>query len=100
MKYKAILFDVSDTLVEYRPNFAEICRDRVRSQGMEIAFKELGLPPEQCLYVGDHPIDVLCSKKAGMDCAWIVGDWEKAHVTPLYQADCHIRSVMELMDIL
>ena len=42
---------------------------------MEIALKELDLQPQCCLYVGDHPLDVLCSKKAGMDCAWIIGDW-------------------------
>jgi phosphoglycolate phosphatase-like HAD superfamily hydrolase len=27
------------------------------------------LKAEACLYVGDHPFDVLCSKHAGMDCA-------------------------------
>lgn len=67
---------------------------------MEIALKELNLSPERCLYVGDHPLDVLCSKKAGMDCAWIVGDWDKAHGIGPYRADYHIKDVKELMDIL
>ena len=36
---------------------------------MEIALGEMGLSPEKCLYVGDHPFDVLCARRAGMDCA-------------------------------
>ena len=36
MKYKAIIFDVSDTLVEYRPNYATIYGDRLRSMGIEV----------------------------------------------------------------
>ncbi|MGF7142985.1 FMN phosphatase YigB (HAD superfamily) [Anaerotaenia torta] len=30
LKYKAIVFDVSDTLVEYSPNYAQIFGDRLR----------------------------------------------------------------------
>ncbi len=67
---------------------------------MEIACKELDLSPASCLYVGDHPLDVLCSKRAGMDCAWIVGDWNSAHGTCPYRADYHIKNVTELIDIL
>ena len=32
---------------------------------------------EKCLYVGDHPFDVLCAKKAGMHCAWLANEAEK-----------------------
>lgn len=38
---------------------------------MEIALSKLGLLPKDCLYVGDHPFDVLCAKKAGLDCVWL-----------------------------
>ena len=38
---------------------------------MEIALGEMHLSPEKCLYVGDHPFDVLCARRAGMDCAWL-----------------------------
>ena len=38
---------------------------------MEIALNEMRLSPEKCLYVGDHPFDVLCARRAGMDCAWL-----------------------------
>jgi len=37
---------------------------------MQIVLEELGLKPDQCLYVGDQPLDVLCSKQVGME--WIV----------------------------
>lgn len=36
MVYKAVIFDVSDTLVEYRSNFAKIYGDRIRSLGIEV----------------------------------------------------------------
>ena len=38
---------------------------------MQIALEKLGLDAASCLYVGDHPFDVLCARSAGMDCAWI-----------------------------
>ncbi len=38
---------------------------------MHLALEGLGLPADRCLYVGDHPLDVLCAKQAGMDVAWI-----------------------------
>lgn len=31
----------------------------------------LGVAPAESLYVGDHPFDVLCAERAGMDCAWV-----------------------------
>ncbi len=67
---------------------------------MEIALKELDLPPECCLYVGDHPMDVLCSKKAGMDCAWIIGDWDKVYELGSYKEDYRIMNITELIGIL
>ncbi len=67
---------------------------------MEIALKELELPPERCLYVGDHPLDVVCSKKAGMDCAWIAGDWGQVSEMGPYREDYRIQDVTELVGIL
>jgi len=37
MKFKAIVFDVSDTLVEYRPNYAQIFGERLRYLGFEVS---------------------------------------------------------------
>ena len=38
---------------------------------MQIAMVNLGLNAVDCVYVGDHPFDVLCAKSAGMDCVWL-----------------------------
>ena len=38
---------------------------------MQIAMANLGLDAVDCVYVGDHPFDVLCAKSAGMDCVWL-----------------------------
>jgi len=67
---------------------------------MEIALHNLNLTPADCLYVGDHPLDVLCSKKAGMDCAWIVGDWEELDDSIPFKEDYRIKNVSELKDLL
>ena len=67
---------------------------------MEIALSELMLPPEACLYVGDHPLDVLCAKEAGMDCAWIVGDWGELHESIPYKEDYRIGNVADLVGML
>ena len=37
MAYKAIIFDLSDTLIEYTPNFAQIYSERVGSLGYDIS---------------------------------------------------------------
>lgn len=67
---------------------------------MEIVLKELDLPAESCLYVGDHPLDVLCSKQAGMDCAWITHADTKLHESIPYTEDYRIERVTQLLDIL
>jgi beta-phosphoglucomutase-like phosphatase (HAD superfamily) len=36
LKYEAIIFDVSDTLVKYSPNYAQIYGDRLRGLGFEV----------------------------------------------------------------
>lgn len=38
---------------------------------MQVACEKLLVDPARCLYVGDHPFDVLCAKHAGLSCAWI-----------------------------
>lgn len=67
---------------------------------MALALNELGLPPESCLYVGDHPLDVLCSKQAGMDCAWIALEEDELHGSIPFTEDYKIGSVTQLKDIL
>ena len=38
---------------------------------MQMALNNLALNASDCLYVGDHPFDVLCAKEAGLDCVWL-----------------------------
>lgn len=66
----------------------------------EVALQEMHLSPEECLYVGDHPFDVLGAKDAGLDAAWL-----KTHITrmPEYvtqKPDYILRDIKELSDIL
>lgn len=67
---------------------------------MEFVLDKLDLSPESCLYVGDHPLDVLCAKKAGMDCAWIARPDAKLHASIPFREDYRINHITELMDIL
>jgi HAD superfamily hydrolase (TIGR01509 family) len=67
---------------------------------MELVLNELDLPPESCLYVGDHQLDVLCSKQAGMDCAWIARTEAKLHYSIPFSEDYKIDKVTKLLDIL
>lgn len=67
---------------------------------MQIALVELGLKAENCLYVGDQPIDVLCSKQIGMDCAWITEDNCTLPTSILYEEDYRIHRLSDLLNIL
>lgn len=66
---------------------------------MKIALRELGVRADASLYVGDHPLDVLCAKGAGMDCTWLFGDWDGLPDMIPYQADYRINQITELLRI-
>ena len=56
----------------------------------EYVCKQLGCAPEDCAYVGDHPInDVDGSRNAGMTAIWIrsVGSWMDGVDPALYFID-------------
>lgn len=69
-------------------------------QIMQIVLEELSLEAEQCLYVGDQPIDVLCSKQIGMDCAWIAAEDFSLPDDITYKEDYKIHSLKDLIKIL
>lgn len=69
-------------------------------QIMQIALKELNLFPEDCLYVGDHPFDVLCAKETGMDCAWIASENSILPEIVPFKEDYKINNVKQLLGIL
>lgn len=67
---------------------------------MQIALEELNLKAESCLYVGDQPLDVLCSKQTGLDCAWIVTDQSELPKSIPYKEDYRISKLSDLLNIL
>ena len=38
---------------------------------LELACEKLGVSPEESVYVGDHPFDILCAHQAGMPVIWM-----------------------------
>jgi HAD superfamily hydrolase (TIGR01549 family) len=67
---------------------------------MEIVLEELNLKAENCLYVGDQPFDVLCSKQAGMDCAWIAENEIELPKSIPYKEDYRIGKLSDLLNVL
>lgn len=67
-------------------------------QIMKIAMNNLSIDKsERCLYVGDHPFDVLCSKKAGMKCAWLAPCDAKLPKSIPYIADYKLSRLSEII---
>lgn len=38
---------------------------------MELACERIGTEPSKCIYVGDHPFDILCAHAAHMPVIWL-----------------------------
>ncbi|MCL2159012.1 MAG: HAD family hydrolase [Oscillospiraceae bacterium] len=64
---------------------------------MQIALEKLSLEASECLYVGDHPFDVFCAKKAGMDCAWLASVESVLPESVPYKEDFRIKNLNELL---
>lgn len=62
--------------------------------------KNINMKPEDCLYVGDHPFDIMCAKKANMDIAWICNDNDSVPSSIPYKEDYRITSVKELVNLI
>ena len=59
----------------------------------------LDVDPAKSVYVGDHPFDLICAKKAGMSMAWLC---EPSDVLPdsiQYQPDYFIHSITDVLSI-
>ncbi len=69
-------------------------------QIMQFALDDLGLEAEKCVYVGDQPYDILCSKQSGMDCVWITQDEVELPETIHYKEDFRISEITDLLKIL
>ena len=66
---------------------------------MQIALEQLCLEAPECLYVGDHPFDVLCAKKTGMDCAWLAAQQAVLPESVPYKEDYRISALSELLSL-
>jgi putative hydrolase of the HAD superfamily len=67
---------------------------------MEMAVTGLKLSPAECLYIGDHPFDVLCAKRAGVGCAWIADAAASLPASVPFCEDYRIQALEELLTIL
>ena len=67
---------------------------------MHIALENLALDASDCLYVGDHPFDVLCARGAGLDCAWIASEEAQLPRSVYFDENYRISRLRELLSIL
>jgi len=65
---------------------------------MQIAINNLALKASDCLYVGDHPFDVLCAKEAGLDCAWLSSPNASLPKDISYNEDYRIQHLEDLLE--
>ena len=65
---------------------------------MQIALDNLSLNASDCLYVGDHPFDVLCAKNAGIDCAWLTAPDNILPDSVPYKEDYRIEKLQVLIN--
>jgi putative hydrolase of the HAD superfamily len=64
-----------------------------------IAAQELGVEPDECWFVGDHPVnDIVGALATGMQAVWLRGfhDWPRDQVRPPMSVD----SLLELLPLL
>ena len=69
---------------------------------MQIALENLSLSlnASSCLYVGDHPFDVLCAKNAGTDCAWLTAPDNILPESVPYKEDYRIQKLQDLINFI
>jgi len=67
---------------------------------MQIVLKRLILNASDCLYVGDHPFDVLCSKRAGIDCIWISTPEKTLPDNINYKEDFRISKIKDILKLI
>ncbi len=66
---------------------------------IKIALERMAVSPDEAVYVGDHPYDVLCAKEAGVDAIWIAN--EDAVLPPgvPYAEDARVQTLTGLLPI-
>ncbi len=66
----------------------------------ECFLQEMGCAVSDCLYVGDHPFDVMGAKRAGMDVAWLNQIYDALPEYIQERPDYILRDIGELTSIL
>ena len=62
--------------------------------------EQLGVPPEQCLYVGDDPVyDVVGAREAGMQTVWVNRDSMMTWPDELAPAEAEISDLYQLLGL-
>ena len=65
---------------------------------LHITCERIGVSPQDSLYIGDHPFDVLCAKNAGMDIMWICDEGDEIPEHLGVEPDYYINSVASIID--
>jgi putative hydrolase of the HAD superfamily len=67
---------------------------------MTFATNELSIPAEECVYIGDNPFDVQCSKDAGMMAIWLNHDNREMPAEISHEPDAVIRKLGDVTDLI
>lgn len=67
---------------------------------LEIACERLGVTSADCLYIGDHPYDVLCAHKFGMKAMWLAPPEAELPDDAMGPADYRVSCYEEILEVL
>ena len=67
---------------------------------LRLACAQTGTAPEDCIYVGDHPFDILCAHDAHMPVAWLPANQFMEVPEYIGPPDYTIHSLKEFIDLL
>ncbi len=114
----ALVTTASNTTVEIAhdkiPELASfgsiVTRDRVKKpkpdpSAVNLALKELNLTKDECIMVGDMPVDIIAGREAGCRTVLTIQQWEteldEDHYSQLmsYSPDMVIRSLEDLVNL-
>ena len=67
---------------------------------LHIALEQAEVKPEEAIYVGDHPFDIICAKKVPMPIIWFNKDNDPLPDGFTTYPDLHISALPELLEII
>ena len=67
---------------------------------LHIALEQAQVKPEEAIYVGDHPFDIICAKKVPMPIIWFNKDNDPLPDGFTTYPDLHISALPELLEII